>query len=249
MILRRITAHLKDQNWFAVYLDLTIVVVGVFIGIQVSNWNERLTDNQKYSKALERLTTEVETNLSILDTLDSDMKLSLHNVQKAISALKSCTESKENKKAIALGFDEIRGTYGIHLRYNALKELTSNPRLLSLQSDLERNRFSDMMFYFNLTLNNAVWVENHPLEGRFQNNPIIGIGELEISSYSYYDVDFTSQQRKVFLKGTIDKACQNDQLIKSFFTWENWQNSLPTYTRRLREELEKTKSLLANRIQ
>jgi hypothetical protein len=39
MILRRITEHVKTQNWFAVGLDFVIVVVGVFIGIQVANWN------------------------------------------------------------------------------------------------------------------------------------------------------------------------------------------------------------------
>lgn len=40
MILRRVTQHVKDQNWFAVALDFLIVVVGVFIGLQVANWNE-----------------------------------------------------------------------------------------------------------------------------------------------------------------------------------------------------------------
>jgi len=40
MLLRRVTQHVKDQNWFAVGLDFLIVVVGVFIGLQVSNWND-----------------------------------------------------------------------------------------------------------------------------------------------------------------------------------------------------------------
>ncbi len=40
MRLRRVTEHVKAQNWFAVGLDFVIVVVGVFIGIQVANWNE-----------------------------------------------------------------------------------------------------------------------------------------------------------------------------------------------------------------
>ena len=39
MNLRRIIGHLKDQHWTAVAIDFVIVVVGVFIGIQVSNWN------------------------------------------------------------------------------------------------------------------------------------------------------------------------------------------------------------------
>lgn len=38
MILRSLTKHVKDQNWFAVGLDFFIVVVGVFIGVQVNGW-------------------------------------------------------------------------------------------------------------------------------------------------------------------------------------------------------------------
>lgn len=40
MLLRRITEHVKAQNWFAVFLDFLIVVVGVFVGLQVQEWAE-----------------------------------------------------------------------------------------------------------------------------------------------------------------------------------------------------------------
>jgi hypothetical protein len=47
MLLRRVIEHVREQNWSAVGIDFVIVVVGVFIGIQVSNWNgERATDRQ-----------------------------------------------------------------------------------------------------------------------------------------------------------------------------------------------------------
>jgi len=39
MLLRRVIDHVKAQNWTAIVLDFAIVVSGVFIGIQVSNWN------------------------------------------------------------------------------------------------------------------------------------------------------------------------------------------------------------------
>jgi hypothetical protein len=47
MLLRRVIEHVREQNWSAIAIDFIIVVVGVFIGIQVSNWNgERATDRQ-----------------------------------------------------------------------------------------------------------------------------------------------------------------------------------------------------------
>ena len=40
MILRRFMQHFSDQNWFAVGLDVIVVVVGIFLGMQVTEWNE-----------------------------------------------------------------------------------------------------------------------------------------------------------------------------------------------------------------
>lgn len=44
MVIRRIREHVAAQNWFAVGIDVVIVVVGVFIGIQVANWNQARID-------------------------------------------------------------------------------------------------------------------------------------------------------------------------------------------------------------
>lgn len=47
MIVRRIVDQMRQQHWTAVAIELVIVVLGVFIGMQVSNWNQqRVTDQQ-----------------------------------------------------------------------------------------------------------------------------------------------------------------------------------------------------------
>jgi hypothetical protein len=40
MILRRLTDHIREQNWTAVAMDFVIVVLGVYVGLQVNLWNE-----------------------------------------------------------------------------------------------------------------------------------------------------------------------------------------------------------------
>ena len=59
MLLRRITKHVTDQNWFAVFIDFLIVVVGVFIGIQVSNWNQLNIDRKDEAVLLQDLHADV----------------------------------------------------------------------------------------------------------------------------------------------------------------------------------------------
>jgi hypothetical protein len=44
MILRRVIAHFRKQEWTAIAIDFLIVVLGVFVGIQVSNWNAGRAD-------------------------------------------------------------------------------------------------------------------------------------------------------------------------------------------------------------
>ncbi len=55
MILRRVIAHFRKQEWTAIALDFVIVVVGVFIGIQVSNWNGARADREREDAILTRL--------------------------------------------------------------------------------------------------------------------------------------------------------------------------------------------------
>ena len=40
MVIRRIRQHVATHNWFAVAVDVVIVVIGVFLGTQANNWNE-----------------------------------------------------------------------------------------------------------------------------------------------------------------------------------------------------------------
>lgn len=55
MILRRITEHIKAQNWFAVLIDFLIVVLGVFVGLQVNSWHEAGQREARTAKVVEAI--------------------------------------------------------------------------------------------------------------------------------------------------------------------------------------------------
>ena len=63
MIPRRVAEHAKAQNWFAVALDFFIVVIGVFIGIEVANWNQTRQDRQEERRYYGQLLVDLRSDL------------------------------------------------------------------------------------------------------------------------------------------------------------------------------------------
>ena len=67
MILRRVTEHLREQHWTAIAIDLVIVILGVFIGLQVNNWNEARNERSRERTYLERLLVDFDANAKTLE--------------------------------------------------------------------------------------------------------------------------------------------------------------------------------------
>jgi hypothetical protein len=68
MILRRIREHITGHNWFAVAIDFLIVVLGVFVGIQASNWNQARINRQQAREYRAMLQNDLDANLQNLAT-------------------------------------------------------------------------------------------------------------------------------------------------------------------------------------
>jgi hypothetical protein len=62
MILRRFSQALKDQNWAAITIEFVLLVLGVFLGIQVANWNEARIGRDRERVFLGQLRDEIGEN-------------------------------------------------------------------------------------------------------------------------------------------------------------------------------------------
>ena len=66
MLLRRISAHIRGENWSAVVLDLLVVVVGLFLGLQIDTWWEGQKEARIESTYLQEIREDFELNKSSL---------------------------------------------------------------------------------------------------------------------------------------------------------------------------------------
>jgi len=67
MIIRKLVEAIRNQNWFTVILEILIVVIGLFIGLQLDDWNQRRIDRADESAYLQELLEDFEANRMALD--------------------------------------------------------------------------------------------------------------------------------------------------------------------------------------
>ena len=77
MVLRRLAENLRAQNWAAVSIELLIVIVGVYIGLQVNTWSEDRRDAQRREQIIGALVTNLSDSISVQKQMVAEIETGL----------------------------------------------------------------------------------------------------------------------------------------------------------------------------
>ncbi|MEN1728696.1 MAG: hypothetical protein AAGJ52_09670 [Pseudomonadota bacterium] len=191
--------HVHEQNWFAVGIDFLIVVIGVFIGIQVANWNAQRLEDRQESRLIQRLIVDFE-RISV----DAQQSLSFHSdrlseFQTLVSALREGKLLEEDRaavhRALYLGFTLQTSAD----RSGTFTELLSSGRAYLLKDENLVNEmvaYEDFLQRFNFAqefLAQMIIDLQQPFSAGFQRNIdgafITSIEEVDQVERIYYDFD------------------------------------------------------------
>lgn len=101
MILRRLTANLKAQNWTAISIEFLIVVVGVFIGTQVSNWNQDRIEKRETERLLVNLAPELQGQMNFIHDVRAYYDITRKFADQALAGWRGDPRISDNEFVIA----------------------------------------------------------------------------------------------------------------------------------------------------
>ena len=67
MLLRRVIEHVRAQNWTAVAIDFVIVVVGILLALQISEWSQARQDRVRERAYLARMAAELQQSFQDIE--------------------------------------------------------------------------------------------------------------------------------------------------------------------------------------
>jgi len=219
--LGRIKEHLANQNWTAVVLELLIVVVGVAIGFQITEWNRGRLAEDDYRVARERLIDETRENIEALELSREFFIEKKEAIGAAIAALEACETGEQALSTVTTGLDFLRQSNTPLALVAASGRITDQPELIGRQENEERlrlQRYHDRLVSWNDTVigigafNDLATVDRHP---------VIGFGEFHISGTAG-----GFEQRRPVLTTPLSQACRDNSFKKLFYLAERRVNYL-----------------------
>lgn len=177
MILRRIGEAARRQDWFVVVLEIFIVVFGVFIGLQVDDWNKARQDRALEHEYLERLYADLEYTLESRGRASEWDETRMAQQTLVLNALRSGHLAEGDREAFGTGLALFGFVSGIEIRWstvdelratgamNLIRDVSLRSRILNLDATIARRqgisgKFLDSIYAFRHQIGDRYGIGN-----------------------------------------------------------------------------------------
>jgi hypothetical protein len=110
MILRRVAHHLKRQEWTAIGIELLIVILGVFIGFQVTDWAGERANRSAEARHLEEIAEDLRADITALDLVRKAASMRISSVDYILGETRGITRPARLSMPTGETFDIPAGT-------------------------------------------------------------------------------------------------------------------------------------------
>lgn len=191
MILRRIADALREQNWFTVIIEIFIVVIGIFLGLQVTEWNENRKDRTLEQTYLVRLLADVDASIERNTFSRNFVANHVENSETVLKALMTCHLDSNQRDNFANGIFHMGKIVPVTFVLGTINEIHSTGSSSILHNIKIRNLLNELLD-----------------EAQFQNAlfPLVHASKEQELAYVY--------QYVIFLTGS-------DQDVDGSITWQD----------------------------
>lgn len=153
MILRRLTKHVNEQNWFAVVLDMLVVIIGIFVGLQISNLNVERQNIAKGHNYLERIAVELEQDIRFFDSSLRINQASIENGEFILQTLNDENLVRDNPTKFIQTINRLGITFRTNVSDNTFEEIKFSGSFQLIDDQDLRNQITDYYDFIEMERN------------------------------------------------------------------------------------------------
>jgi hypothetical protein len=218
MILRRFTKHVTEQNWFAVGLDVIVVVLGIFLGMQLTEWNEDRKVKAEWRSTLESLQVEFTINLQSIEDNRQSLVARVGAVSQSLKMLLDCEIQPGEMELFQRGLMETRGTLGLSMRKIVLESILNESKFQSFLISNRKQHLQELLTQLGHNQSEAGFYESLPFDDIPSKHSAVKVVANDGKEYPY-------SVSLLVLAVPFEEACSDQGFVKSLDWWVNAQSA------------------------
>ncbi len=143
MLLRRITKHVKEQNWLAVGIDMVVVIFGVYLGFQLNAWKEDRQNAQKGEAYLERISDELEQDIRFFSGVIQMNERNMEDAQFLLETLDNENLVRDDPTRFIKSLAFVGTSMAVSVSNNTIEEIKFSGNLELIKDEELRNEIVD----------------------------------------------------------------------------------------------------------
>ena len=172
MILRRLATSIRKQDWFAVIVETLIVVMGVYLGIQLGNWNEARNDRVREQEYYVQILKDLRSDVDMAKIVVRNARLFDEHGDYLALALEDPTFEIEDPDYFALSVARAGYVHFPVINRHTINELESIGGLTLLS---DRHVKDAILEYYGFASNTSQWNELMRAQQMIYKNAHIGL--------------------------------------------------------------------------
>lgn len=152
MILARIIRRVAERNWSTIFVEMLVVIVGIFLGLQATEWYENKQARADGYYYLDLLQRQLDAEIRMRETDLSELSDSIDQITNAYELLFADSWSAEEYAEFKSDHLAIYQISGVSKRPSALRQLLDNGKI-----DLVESReIQEMLFGLDRAYDEAI---------------------------------------------------------------------------------------------
>lgn len=214
MILRRLSRSARRQDWLAVAIEFVIVVAGIFVGLQVTQWNEERQSRERELNYLMRLREDLTAMSAEFGEIRSRADDPGPRALRAFRALEACDAGPASAEDIERTLAGYQNQPIASIVERTYQEMVSSGALAAMD---DRALSGEIAALFSALYNYR----------NFVSNIRISLPVVDEVLWRHVDLSYDVEGRPVLVAFDIDSACRSREVKNAvweiydlFWDWE-----------------------------
>jgi len=237
MILRRISRHLKEQNWTAIVLDFFIVVIGVYVGIQADNWNELRKETGLEKDYLQRLSQDIQNTIRNNEDQIAFMLSHGYRASVVLDSLKKCEIAEKDRIDFVNGLYHPGKVYHVPMVRTTIDELTATGRMYTINREDIKSQLETTIAEYESTAGLGIQIFNRlaPPVAYVDSQVVYRVEKPQLGGVElgWDDIEMN-----------FERLCEDEHFYTAVGTARNYTFDVIAQNQRVLAEIKKLGSLL-----